>query len=455
MKSSLLILLLPLFLFAQNQKDVRQFKAISDEILLHGQAYDQLFDLTQNIGHRLSGSEAYEKATTWAMEQLQLSGADSVWLQAAEVPVWVRGEESLQMQLPDGNWRDLNFLSLGNSEGTQGKDLEAEVIMVHNMDEFAALSASEIQGKIVFFNYKFREDHVQTFFGYSEAGKYRFQTASMVAEKGGVMVVIRSISTNLRDVPHTGMMAYHPDFPKIPAVALGNLSADALEKSLLEKSKSQKVRLKLNSNCEMKGETINHNVIGELKGKKDGKIIVVGAHLDSWDVGEGAHDDGAGIVQLFEILRTFKKLGIENQHTIRFVCYANEENGVRGGVKYAEEAKRKNEIHLFAIESDAGGFSPRGFSLDMEESKRQQIQSWAPLFLPYGFYDFSGVYGGVDINPLKELMQVPVAGLVPDSQRYFDIHHSPEDTFDKINKRELHLGAIGMAQIVYMIDQYW
>ncbi len=204
----------------------------------------------------------------------------------------------------------------------------------------------------------------------------------------------------------------------------------------------------------MQPEKINHSVVGEIKGKDD-KIITVGGHLDSWDVGEGAHDDGAGIVQTIEILRTFKKLGIQPNHTIRFVCFANEENGARGGVKYAEEAKSKNETHLFALESDAGGFSPRGISLDMDDSKIKQIQSWLPLFEPYGAYLLIKGYGGVDINPLKYTMGVPVAGLVPDSQRYFDIHHSAADTFDKVNKRELHLGAIVMAQMIYMIDKYW
>lgn len=205
----------------------------------------------------------------------------------------------------------------------------------------------------------------------------------------------------------------------------------------------------------MKAEKLNHNIIGEIPGKKDGKVIVVGAHLDSWDVGEGAHDDGAGIVQSIEVLRAFKKLGIQNNHTIRIVCFANEENGTRGGLKYAETAKLENEPHIFAIESDAGGFTPRGISLDMTESKIKEVEKWAPLFLPYGIYDFSGRYGGVDINPLKVEIQTPLAGLSPDSQRYFDIHHTPEDTFEKVNKRELLLGAVAMAQIVYMIDEYW
>ena len=345
----------------------------------------------------------------------------------------------------------MEFLSLGNSEGTNGKDLEAEVLMVGSLEEFEKLPAEKVKDKAVFFNYKFREDFVQTFEGYSDASKYRVITASKVAEKGGKFVIIRSLSTSVGDVPHTGVMRYDENFAKITAVAKGNVSADELSKTL----KSEKVWMKLNSNCGMKAEKLNHNIIGEIPGKKDGKVIVVGAHLDSWDVGAGAHDDGAGIVQSIEVLRAFKKLGIQNNHTIRIVCFANEENGTRGGLKYAETAKLENEPHVFAIESDAGGFTPRGISLDMTESKIKEVEKWAPLFLPYGIYDFSGRYGGVDINPLKVEIQTPLAGLSPDSQRYFDIHHTPEDTFEKVNKRELLLGAVAMAQIVYMIDEYW
>lgn len=436
---------------SQFKQDSIQFKKISDEILLNGQAYDNLRELTKDIGHRLSGSENYDKATIWAEKKLREAGADKVWLQETMVPVWVRGKESLKMKTGKGNWKDLTFLSLGNSEGTNGKDVEGEVIQVNSLEEFEKLPASEVKDKIVFFNYKFRQDFVQTFWGYGDASKYRVVTASKVAEKGGKFVIIRSVSTGVDDVPHTGVMRYDEKSAKIPAVAVGNASADELVKSL----KKGKVLLKLNSNCGMKAEKVNYNVIGEITGKKDGKVIVVGGHLDSWDVGEGAHDDGAGIVQSIAVLSAFKKLGIQNNHTIRIICYANEENGARGGEKYAEVAKKENETHLFAIESDAGGFSPRGISLDMSEEKIKEVESWAPLFLPYGVYDFTGRYGGVDIHPLKVQIQTPLAGLSPDSQRYFDIHHTPEDTFEKINKRELHLGAVAMAQIVYMVDKYW
>lgn len=435
---------------AQTKEDSIQFRKISDEILLNGQAYDNLYELTQNIGHRLSGSPEYDLARDWAEKKLKEAGADKVWLQETMVPVWHRGKESLKYKPENGQWEDLKFLSLGNSEGTGKKDVEGEVIRVTDMKEFENLPAEAVKGKIVFFDHLFPQQYVETFNGYGEDFPYRTQTASMVASKGGKFVIIRSVSTGPDDVAHTGVMVYDEKYPKIPAVAIGNTTADKLAKLM----KDQRLYLKLNSDCGMQAEKINHNVIGEIKGKDD-KIITVGGHLDSWDIGEGAQDDGAGITQTIEILRTFKKLGIKPNHTIRFVCFANEENGSRGGNKYAEEAKSKNETHLFALESDAGGFSPRGISLDMDKTKIKQIQGWLPLFVPYGAYLLEAGYGGVDINPLKYKLGVSVAGLVPDSQRYFDIHHSEADTFDKVNKRELHLGAIVMAQMIYMIDKYW
>lgn len=435
---------------AQTKEDSTQFRKISDEMLLNGEAYENLRDLTQNIGHRLSGSENYEKAVIWAKSELENAGADKVWLQEVIVPVWYRGKESLKIKTPDGKTKDIRMLSLGNSEGTQGKDVSAEIIMVNSFDEFEKLTQEKVQGKAVFFNYQFRQDFVQTFFGYGDAVQYRVFTASKVAEKGGKFVIIRSVSSGLNDVPHTGVMRYDDKFNKIPTVAIGNSSADELAKL----TQSGTVTAILNSECGMKEDQKTHQVIGELKGK-DQKIITVGGHLDSWDVGEGAHDDGAGIVQGIEILRTFKKLGIKPNHTLRVVCFANEENGAKGGEKYADEAFANKETHLIAIESDAGGFSPRGIALDMPQDKRKMIQTWSDLFLPYGIYDFSGEHGGVDIDPLKTKMGVPLAGLIPDSQRYFDIHHTPEDTFDKVNRRELILGAVAMAQLIYMVDKYW
>ncbi|SHF67088.1 M20/M25/M40 family metallo-hydrolase [Chryseobacterium vrystaatense] len=444
------LLFLGMAVFSQNKEDSIQFSKISTEILNNGKGYTELRDLSKNIGHRLSGSPAYEKAVKWAEQKLRDAGADKVWLQEVMVPVWTRGKESLQIKKADGKWKNLKMLSLGNSEGTGGKDITGEIIVVKSMDEYDKLTADQVKDKIVFFNYPFSQSFVETFKGYSDAAKYRVTAAVLTAKKGGKFAIIRSLSSAFDDVPHTGAMRYDDKIPKIPAVAIGSTTADELEALL----KTQKITAKLNSNCGMKGEKLSHSVIGEITGKKDQSVIVVGGHLDSWDVGEGAHDDGAGIVQSIEVLRTFKKLGIKNNHTIRVVCFANEENGVKGGIQYGKTAKEKNEKHLFAIESDAGGFAPRGIALEMDDEKRNQIKSWSGLFYPYGVYNFEGKYSGTDIYPLHD-MGVPTAELVPDSQRYFDIHHTEEDTFEKVNRRELLLGAATMTQIIYMIDKNW
>lgn len=444
------LILLGVALYGQSKEDSIQFNKISTEILNNGKGYEELRDLTKNIGKRLSGSEAYEKSVQWAAKQLREAGADKVWLQEVMIPVWERGKESLQIKTNTGKSKTLKMLSLGNSEGTGGKDVSGEIIMVKSLEEYDRLPAEKVKDKIVFFNHPFDQGYPQTFIAYREAGAYRRTAASLTAKKGGKYAIIRSLSSAFDDVPHTGVMKYEDNVAKVPAVCIGNTTADDLEQLL----KIQKVIATLNSNCGMKGEKLSHSVIGEITGKKDKSVIVVGGHLDSWDVGEGAHDDGAGIVQSIEVLRTFKKLGIQNNHTIRAVCFANEENGTKGGKQYGKTAKETNEKHLFAIESDAGGFSPRGISLEMDEQNRKQIQSWVNLFLPYGVYNFDGKYSGSDIAPLHE-MGVPTAELVPDPQRYFDIHHTAEDTFEKVNRRELLLGSTVMTQLIYMIDKNW
>ncbi|MGH1516698.1 M28 family peptidase [Chryseobacterium sp. JK1] len=444
------LLLFGMVAFAQTKEDSIQFNKISTEILNNGQGYNELRELTKNIGHRLSGSEAYEKSVKWAEQKLRDAGADKVWLQEVMIPVWERGKESLHIKTANGTWKSLKMLSLGNSEGTKGKDISGEIIMVKSMEEYDKLPAEKVKDKIIFFNYPFSQSFIETFKGYSDAAKYRTTAASLTAKKGGKFAIIRSLSSAFDNVPHTGAMRYENNVSKIPAVAVGSTTADELEALL----KSQKVTAKLNSNCGMKGEKLSHSVIGEITGKKDQSVILVGGHLDSWDVGEGAHDDGAGIVQSIEVLRTFKKLGIHNNHTIRVVCFANEENGVKGGIQYGKAVKDNNEKHLFAIETDAGGFAPRGIALDMDDVKRSQIKSWSKLFLPYGVYNFEERFSGTDLYPLHD-MGIPAAELMPDSQRYFDIHHTEEDTFEKVNRRELLLGATTLTQIIYMIDKNW
>lgn len=420
------------------------------DIMLNGDCYINLQNLTKQIGHRLSGSPQAELAIFWGVETLRNAGVDSIWLQPVMVPHWVRGKESLQVWHPTAErYMDMKMISLGNSEGTNGKVLERELVYFDSLEAFEAADEKDIKGKFVFFNYKFRQDWYSTFDAYGDAVKYRSVAVNKASQKGAAGVIIRSMSTRVDEVPHTGMTRYYEGVAKIPAVAIGNETANYLQSIC----KQGKVKVKLKSECTMKEMVKSYNVVGELKGKEfPNEYIVVGGHLDSWDVGEGAHDDGAGCVQSIEVIRTFKKLKLNPRHSIRVVLFMNEENGVKGGMAYADSALAHNEKHILAMESDAGGFSPRGIGLVMDDEKKNKVKSWAYLFLPYGVYDFEQVEGGVDIGPLKK-QGVPLAGLLPDPQRYFEIHHNEKDVFESVNHRELKIGAWTMAAFIYLWDQ--
>lgn len=452
MKKILTFLCLTATLSAYAQHDdSTSLRKISDEIMFHGTCYDNLRVLTKTIGHRLSGSPEAARAVTWGKDALEKAGADKVWLQPVQVPLWIRGKESLKVQLDGKNYKAIEMLSLGNTEGTGGKVLERDVLCVADLEAFGKLSAEQVKGKIIFFNYKFRQDIINTFEGYGDAVKYRWVAVNKAAEKNAAAVIIRSVSTGPDSAPHTGASRYNDGVPHIPAIAIGNTGADQLAAACAKGV----TKAQLLSNCGMKGMAPSFNVIGEITGTENpGSIIVVGGHLDSWDVGEGAHDDGAGCVQSIEVIRAFKALGLKPKHTIRAVLFMNEENGVKGGTAYADSAKNKKETHILAMESDAGGFVPRGVGLEMPEVLKNKVKSWEPLFRPYGVYDFSQEEGGVDIEPLKKL-GVPLAGLLPDSQRYFDLHHSRNDVFETVNHRELKLGAWTMAAMVYLADQHF
>lgn len=438
--------------FSARAQDTVVFQRISDEALQRGTCYDNLRVLCKEVGNRISGSPSAAKAVEWGQKYMKLAGADTVWLQPADVPYWIRGKESLQIKSGNGNYRKINALSLGNSEGTNGKVLEAEILMVSNFEELKSLPEDEVKGKIVFFNYRFRQDNVFTFKSYGDAVKYRWASPSIAAARGAVGVIIRSVSSGKDDFPHTGSMRYADSSKKIPEMAIGNNGADSLEKLC----KHGQVKARMQSECHMNEKTVrSYNVIGEIKGSKyPDKIITVGGHLDSWDVGEGAHDDGAGCAQSIEVIRIFKALGIKPLYTVRAVLFMNEENGLKGGQAYADSAAAKKEQHVLAIETDAGGFSPRGIGMEMSESQKASIIKYKDLFLPYGVYDFSMDEGGADISAIQNKLKVPVAGLLPDSQRYFDVHHTNNDVFEQVNHRELKLGAAVLAQLIYIVSEH-
>ena len=440
--------------FAQ-ESDSIMFRKISTEIMMHGKSYDNLRVLCKDVGHRISGSKEAAKAVEWGKQAMEAAGADRVFLQACDVPYWYRGKESLMLKVGvRGQYRKVKALTLGNSQGTDGKPVEAAVLMVRNFQEFEKLTPAQVKGKIIFFNYRFRQDFTFTFQGYGDGVVYRWATPSVAAAKGAVGVIIRSMSTGADDFPHTGGMHYMDSVSniKIPEMALGNYSADTLEQYFAE---GKPVTAKMQSDCRMMPDKVrSYNVVGEIKGSEmPEKIITVGGHLDSWDVGEGAQDDGAGCVQSIEIIRAFKALGIKPKCTIRAVLFMNEENGTKGGEAYADSAVKNRENHVLAIETDAGGFSPRGIGLEMSDAEKKKIREYAPLFLPYGVYDFTREEGGTDIGPMKRKLNVPLAGLLPDSQRYFDVHHTNNDVFENVNHRELKLGSVVLAQLIWLVDQ--
>ncbi len=441
------------FLFTVNsfsqKDDSLMIKKISDEILTNGKAYDNLRTLTKNIGGRLAGSPQMLLAEQWGEKLMKESGADKVIMQECKVPHWVRGGRD--MAKVKGKNKDLDVVALGNSMGSGKKGVTAQVLLINSFDELEK-KKDDVKGKIVFYNYKFNPTFVQTFRSYGDASPYRGNGPSRAAKYGAKAVIVRSMSHSVDNNPHTGATRYVDSFPKIPAVAIGLRDADWLADELQKTSLSVEIK----TYGHFLDSATGHNVIGELTGSEfPNEIITVGGHLDSWDNGEGAHDDGAGCVQTIEILRTFKALGYRPRRTIRFVLFANEENGLRGGNKYADEAKAKNEKHIFALESDAGGFTPRAFGFTMSDEQFQKVLQWKPLIAPYGCSEFNRGGGGADIGPLRRVFPTTaLAGLSPDSQRYFDLHHARNDVFEAVNKRELELGAVNMAALIYLIDKY-
>lgn len=436
--------------------DSALIRRLADEILLNGKAYSNLHTLTKTVGSRLSGSAGYYKAEIWGQKALQDAGADKVWMQECMVPHWVRGgkDSARWVSAPESisGMGGLNILALGNSLGTGPAGIEAPVLMVRSFEEMDQRKA-EVKGKIVFYNYPFNQTFVETFRAYGDAVGYRVFGASKAAKYGALAVLVRSMSSSVDNDPHTGAMFYNDSFPKIPAAAVGLRDADKLADAL---TKNGKGNVYLRTMAGMLPDTLAHNVIGEIRGSEfPDQYITVGGHLDSWDPAEGAQDDGAGCVHSIEVLRALKAIGYKPRHTIRVVLFANEENGSRGGKKYSDEAKAKGEKHLFALESDAGGFTPRGFRISLSKEKLEGIRaSWLPLLQPYGVYEFYQGDGGADVTPLKDKANATVGELIPDSQRYFDFHHSAGDVLENVNKRELELGALNMAALIYLVDKY-
>lgn len=440
-------LLIPLHAQCQDSTFIR---AIYTEALDNGRAYSDLRELCKNIGPRLSGSAKAAMSIDWSEAKFTSYGFDNVYRQPITVPHWERGTtESGWITSKKGRLHKLHLLALGGSIGTNGL-MKGDLIEFSSLEELKKASKSKVAGKIVFINQKMDAAQIQTFKAYGGCYAIRGEGAVEAAKKGAIAVIIRSLGLPIDEHPHTGSMHYEKEVPKIPAAAISTQDAEMVSEWL----KTENLQVNLELNCMEFPDAPSFNVMGELKGKSNNEIITLGGHLDSWDTGEGAHDDGAGVVHCMEALRILKKLGYKPKHTLRVVFFMNEENGNAGGKAYAKWTKEKGEKQLAALESDRGGFAPRGFSCDGSEEQVRLLASLSGIFKPYDLHVFEKGYGGVDIGPLKnEFPGIPLFGFVPDSQRYFDFHHAPSDVFENVNERELALGAAGIAAFIYLLDQ--
>ena len=454
MKNSILFTLVTIPFFVLSQTDEKVISDIYTNSLTNGQSYKWLDYLSNNIGSRLSGSLGAEKAVAWTKEELENLGLDKVWLQPVMVPKWVRGvPEFAYIETSPGSTIKVNICALGGSISTPSTGMKAKIIEVSGVDELEKLGKDKIEGKIVFFNRPMDASIINTFESYGGCVNQRYSGAMEASKFGAIGVIVRSMNLRIDDLPHTGSMTYGdiPPDDRIPSAAISTKHADLLSGMV---NLDNNIQFYFKQNSKQLDDVLSHNVIGEITGTEyPDEYIVVGGHLDSWDLGDGAHDDGAGCTQSMEVLRLLKLSGIKPKRSIRVVLFMNEENGLRGGNKYAEIAAEKNENHIFALESDAGGFTPRGFYFDCDQSNFEQILSWKSLFKPYLIHFFELGGSGADIGPLKNETNV-LSGLKPDSQRYFDYHHAPNDTFDAVNKRELELGAATMTSLIYLIDKY-
>ena len=434
-------------------QDAKTIRTIYDLALTQSEAYENLRVLCKDIGHRLSGSEGADSAVVWGQRVLGKLELDTIYLQEITVPHWERGRKEKAYFYNEKGKNMLDVCALGGSISTgMNQFIKGDVLEVKSLDEVNNLPDSLVKGKIIFYNRPMDPKKISTFSAYGSCVDQRYSGAIEAAKKGAIAVIVRSMNVRQDDFPHTGSMAYEEGVDSIPAFAISTNGADYLSENV---TKYDNLELNLKSFCKSYPDKISHNVIGEIKGSEfPDEYITVGGHLDSWDMGEGAHDDGAGVVQSIEVLHLLNLMNIKPKHSIRVVLFMNEENGNRGGKHYAERAAAKNEKHLMALESDRGGFSPRGFSVNGTEKQLNGIKKWVDLFEPYGIHEFKMGFAGVDINPLED-GKICLIGLSPDSQRYFDHHHSDNDVFEEVNKRELVLGAASMTSLIYLIDKYW
>ncbi|MBC7364342.1 MAG: M20/M25/M40 family metallo-hydrolase [Candidatus Aminicenantes bacterium] len=413
-------------------------------------AHEFLLQLT-SIGGRLTGSPQAEEAVKRAVELMKELNFDRVWTEPVTVNRWVRGEKEIGLlKSRKFGQQKINVAALGNSLATTEEGLEAGLVEVHSFRELEKLGEKVIKGKIVFFNQPMDRTLINPFMAYGQAAQFRVKGASAAAKYGAVAVMVRSATFRIDEHPHTGLMTYESGLPKIPAVSVATADAEKISRWLKE---DPEIRIFLKTSCQQLGPVVSHNVIGELTGTKSPKeIILVGGHLDSWDLSPGAHDDAAGCAVAVEALRLIKDCGLKPARTIRAVLFMDEEFGGTGGRAYATAPQRAGEKHLLAIEQDQGGGVPLGLAVGKTPELLNKISPLTRVLQKLGLHWVKNGGGGVDIAPLVE--QGCLAGtIVPNTQRYFDFHHSALDVPEAVHPRELQLQALALALTLYYFSQ--
>ena len=407
--------------------------------LTSDKAYSRLAHLTDHIGHRLSGSHALERGIKWAIAEMKKDGLDNVRAEKVMVPHWVRGEESLEMVAPVP--RTLPMLGLGNSVGTPAQGITAEAVVVRNFDELEALG-ERVRGKIVVYNVPFTT--------YGATVRYRSAGASRAARYGAVAAIVRSVTPVSLQTPHTGGLIYDETQPKIAAAAVTIEGAELLQRM---HDRGERITLRLKMQAGFLPDAESANVIAEIKGtERPDEVVLISGHFDSWDVGQGAHDDAGGCIIAWEAARLIKSLRLRPRRTIRVVLFTNEENGLRGGNAYRDAHRADLSKHILAIESDSGVFRPEGLGLDATASPqvRANLQAIVKLLSGIGADRVAADGGGADISAIMR-EGVVGASLDVEGSRYFDIHHTAADTFDKIDPKDLALCVATMAVVAYTV----
>ncbi|MBK7641915.1 MAG: M28 family peptidase [Planctomycetes bacterium] len=420
------------------------------QALESGQAYSKLQALCTRAPKRLSGSPGAAAAVAWAKAAMEADGLENVHLEECSVPVWQRGKRAdLSVVEPESSGGTfLPITALGGSIGTGEKPVEGPLLVVTSFEELTA-AGERARGAIVLFNRPMDPTNLDPFDAYGKAVDQRSRGAVEAAKVGALAAIVRSMTTRLDDVPHTGAMRYEDAQERVPTAAVSTAGAERLAAL----ARAGNVRLRFDQDCQILGEAPSHNVVGDLRGRElPNEIVLVGGHLDAWDVGQGAVDDGSGCVQSIEAARLWKSLGLRARRTLRVVLFMNEENGLRGGLAYRDAHRKELSQHVLAIETDRGGFVPRGFEFSGGAATLAALEPLRLELAPAGAGDFRLGGGGADISPLAK-EGVPVMELVPDPQRYFDFHHCVRDTLDAVHPRELELGAGCLSAMAWFVAE--